>query len=203
MLKSPMMKYSNKIAIAVIYFLFFGATIGINSFANSNFTIDKASGRYTVFNAKPLVTGSKTTEVSAKDSRAQAIDSVFRFYKCPIEGLGPVFVEEADKNNIPYWLVASIAFQESSCGKNTPVKDGKESNNLWGYGVWGKHVKTFETIEQGIAAVSVYMDQRFYSQGITELCDIMKVYTPPSQGSWCRGVGFFRDKIVNYQSPNL
>jgi len=61
----------------------------------------------------------------------------------------------------------------------------------------------FDSWEHGIKVVSAYMNERFFSQGVTELCDIMKVYTPPSKGSWCAGVEYFKDAIDEYQTPLL
>lgn len=157
--------------------------------------------KYTIFSSKPKVLGYSTQDVDTEDARDERIDEVFEKYKCPIQGYGETFVKEADKNNIPYWLVAAIAFQESSCGKNTPVVKGEETYNLYGWGVWGPHVFKFESMEEGIATVSEYMSSKFISKGVTEPCEIMKTYTPPSKGSWCEGVKFFRDEIVEFESP--
>ncbi|HSX39128.1 MAG TPA: hypothetical protein VLI92_00875, partial [Candidatus Saccharimonadales bacterium] len=122
-------------------------------------------------------------------------------YGCPnFEGLGANFVAEADKNKIPYWLIPAVSFQESDCGNITPKKDVLESYNAYGWGIWGENVRNFDNWDHGIATVSKYMSDRFYSQGITDLCEIMKTYTPPSKGSWCKGVETFKDIIENYQT---
>ena len=76
-----------------------------------------------------------------------------------------------------------------------------ESYNGWGWGVWGDNVKFFDDWEHGIATVSEYLAERFYSKGITDPCDIMKVYTPPSNGSWCQGIDYFKEVITQYESP--
>lgn len=157
--------------------------------------------RYAVFSSKPFTLESMGQNLDYKDSRAVKIDSVFKHFKCPLEGYGQVFVEEADTNNIPYWVVAAISFQESSCGKNTPVTNGKKTTNAWGWATYGDQVYDFDSFEHGIKIVSKYMGKKFYSQGITDLCEIMRVYTPPSQGSWCAGVGYFGEYIQNYQTP--
>ena len=162
---------------------------------------NKPTIKYSVFAGQPMVMGSTSTNLEEGDARAVKIDKVFQKYKCPITGTGDIFVKYADENNIPYWMVAAVAFQESSCGKNTPKVDGEETYNLYGWGVWGAHVKQFDSMEHGIETVSKYMNTRFFSQGITEPCDIMRVYTPPSKGSWCEGVKFFRDEIAHYETP--
>lgn len=157
--------------------------------------------RYSLYSAKPLVLGEMTVDTGIGDPRAAKIEEVFLQYNCPITGMGDVFVNEADKNNIPYWVVPAIAFQESSCGKNIPIADGRYSYNAWGWAVYGDNVKEFDGWEHGIKVVSEYMNERFFSQGITDLCEIMKTYTPPSEGSWCEGVDYFKDIIHEYQTP--
>lgn len=157
--------------------------------------------KYSIYSSEPLTLSEATSTIYAKDSRAQRIDEVFGMFKCPMKGLGEAFVYEADKNNIPWYLAASIAFQESSCGKNTPKVDGVESYNAWGWAVYGSTVKTFESFEKGIATVSQYLYDQFISRGVTDTCEIMKTYTPPSTGSWCAGVTHFADIIKNYQTP--
>jgi len=158
--------------------------------------------RYYAYTSKPMRIDEASSDVYIRDSRSQRINEVFKYYKCPLEGMGEVFVHEADKNNIPWWLVASVAFQESTCGKFTPKIDGQETYNAWGWAVYGDNKHGFENWARGVETVSAYMYQRFFSRGITDTCDIMKVYTPPSNGSWCKGVDYFGDIIQSYKSPN-
>lgn len=167
----------------------------------TSFNLKINNHKYSLYASKPLVLGAMTSTTGIGDPRAAKIDMVYNMYNCPMANLGYKFVEEADKNNIPYWVVASIAFQESNCGKKTPEKDGVESYNAWGWAVYGDQVKMFDSWEHGIEVVSKYMNERFFSQGVTDLCEIMKTYTPPSKGSWCNGVDYFRLEIDEYQSP--
>jgi hypothetical protein len=171
-------------------------------FFNSGVSTNK-SRKYSLYSARPLVLGAMTGEAGLGDPRAAKIDQVFSSYNCPLEGLGNVFVSEADKNDIPYWVVAAISFQESSCGKRIPMVDSLPSYNAWGWAVYGDNVKVFDSWEHGIAVVSEYMSERFFSQGVTDLCEIMRTYTPPSQGSWCEGVDYFKDIINEYKTPLL
>lgn len=160
----------------------------------------KINDKYNIYASKPLVLSESTFEIATTDARAQKIDNIFRDYKCPLEGLGDVFVKEADKNNIPWWIVASISFQESTCGKSIPYIDGDPTYNAWGYAVYGDNVHQFDNWVEGIEVMSRYLKKTFYSKGITESQDIMKVYTPPSTGSWSKGVEYFANLIQNYSS---
>lgn len=161
------------------------------------------NGKYSIYSSKPLVLGDSDVRLYAKDARSQRINEIFKQYNCPLEGLGEVFVMEADKNNIPWWVVAAISFQESSCGKLTPEVLGVESYNAWGWAVYGENVQMFNNWVRGIETVSEYLGEKFYSQGITDLCEIMRTYTPPSKGSWCKGVQFYGDEILHYKSPQI
>ncbi len=193
----PVQKYA-VMGVAVALFLFtgvasFGAVVPakIEPYENHG---------YNIFSSKPLTYNYAVSQINTKDSRADKIDGVFARYSCPLEGLGGKFVEEADKYGIPWWLVASVAFKESSCGKNTPKIDGAETYNAWGWGVYGDNKHSFENFARGIETVSKYFWNNFYSFGIEDPCEIMKVYTPPSDGSWCADVMYFRDIFENYQT---
>lgn len=159
------------------------------------------TNKYAVFASKPLTLGYSNEQILSADARAAALEQVLEYFDCPMQGMGKVFVQEADKNGIPYWLAPAISFQESNCGKKTPEKEGVESYNGWGWGVWGENVKFFDSWENGIETVSEYLNDRFYSKGITDPCDIMKVYTPPSNGSWCAGINYFKEVITEFETP--
>lgn len=180
--------------------------------ASNNNNSTKYTPKYSIFSSRPLTSLGASTRLFGGDTRAATLDKVFEAYNCPLAGYGQTFVEEADKNEIPYWLLAAISFQESGCGKVTPkinISEGNEEEepemietyNAWGWGVWGKYAKSFDNWEHGISAVSRYLGEQFYSKGVTDTCEIMKTYTPPSDGSWCRGVNYFGEIIQNYASP--
>lgn len=156
--------------------------------------------KYNIYSSRPLQVNEYSYQIVSADSRAQKINNIFRDYQCPLEGLGDTFVKEADKNNIPWEIVAAISFQESNCGKKIPYINGEPTFNAWGYGVWGDNVHEFKNWVQGIEVMSRYLSKRFYQQGITDTSEIMKTYTPPSLGSWYKGVDYFINLIQNYSS---
>ena len=184
------------------FFIFLVAIIvGIIDYQTKNQTPTRLNiNKYNIYTAEPLVLGSSSVSLHGMDSRAKKIEGVFRAYNCPMAGTGQYIVDQADKNGIPYWLVPSIAFQESLCGKITPEKDGVESYNAWGWAIYGSSSKYFNNYEHGIKVLSEYLSKRFFKQGITDTCDIMRIYTPPSNGSWCKGVNYFGEKIQNFGS---
>ncbi len=153
------------------------------------------------YSAKTPENTQTSYETKSVDARVLRIERVLEKFNCPLAGNGSFLVQKADDYQIPYWLVVSVAFQESGCGKKTPKVSGvKESYNAWGYGVWGQNIKTFDSWEAGISAVSKYFGINFFAKGTTDPCEIMKVYTPPSKGSWCEGVKYFGELIENFES---
>ncbi len=203
-IKPALTKYPFVVALPAIWFAtLFLTIIFLATFLFFNTETAKKPQKYALYSSKPLVLGAMAGEAGTGDPRPAKIDQVFATYHCPLEGLGKIFVQEADKNNIPYWVAPAISFQESSCGKNVPgVGEGHdESYNAWGWAVYGDNVHGFDNWEDGIAVVSKYMNEEFFSNGITDLCEIMKIYTPPSQGSWCEGVEYFKDIINEYKTP--
>jgi len=169
----------------------------------SNYALQKPAPKYSIYSSRPLVLGTASNRLLGKDPRAAKIDKILEKFNCPMQNLGEFYVYEADKNNIPYWIVPAISFQESNCGKKSPTIDEEETYNAWGWAVYGSTTKGFDNWEHGISVVSDYMNERFFSQGITDPCEIMKVYTPPSNGSWCEGIKYFGDMINEYKSPVL
>ncbi len=202
--KFESLKQTDKLRISMI-------SLGINTallivvtiLITSNATTQNPHNKYAMFSSKPLTSLVSSSSLFGGDPRAAAIDKVFAVYNCPLEGKGRIFVREADNYDIPYWIVAAISFQESSCGRVTPKKDGEESFNAWGWGVWGNNVRSFENWEEGIRTVSRYLSENFFSRGVTDTCQIMRIYTPPSDGSWCHGVDHFGNIIQNYRTPSL
>lgn len=197
---SPL-KHLKYVALVWWAFLIFAVPVGLGS--SVLFSSSKATNnpRFNSFASKPLFVGEKEEAIQTADARVEKIERVFEKYKCPLTGTGHLFVEAADKYKVPYWLVASIAFQESSCGKNTPKpSEVGESYNAWGWGVWGTRVKTFDNWEHGIDVVTKYLSTNFFSKGVSEPCDIMDVYTPSSNGSWCSGVKYFGDMIQTFET---
>jgi len=201
MFKLPTIKISKNLLIkwimySHIAFILLAVTLVIYP-TNSKVSINN---RYTIYASKPLSLHESEFEIAITDARAQKIDNIFRDYKCPLEGLGETFVREADKNNIPWYIVAAISFQESGCGKKIPYVDNEPSYNAWGYAVYGDNVHMFDNWVQGIETMSRYLSKRFYAQGVTETSQIMETYTPPSMGSWYKGVDYFSNLIQNYSS---
>jgi hypothetical protein len=93
-----------------------------------------------------------TTQEKADFKRkADAIDKFLTSRKSVLAGYGAKFVEEADKNEIDWRLLVSIAGRETTFGKNM-CKNIKAPNNPFG---WGSCKIGFKSIDESIEKVSM------------------------------------------------
>ncbi len=77
--------------------------------------------------------------------QAKKIDAYFASMNLPLTGYGDKLVTEAEKNDIPYNLVASIGFHESTAGKFACGK------NYFG---WDSCHTKFDSVDQAIEVIS-------------------------------------------------
>ena len=86
-----------------------------------------------------------TPEEQARLDKAAKIDAYFGKYDLPLEGYGMKFVLEAEKNNLDWRLLPSIAMAESTGGKFGC------HNNPFG---WGSCKIKFESYDKAIEVVA-------------------------------------------------
>lgn len=132
-----------------------------------------------------------SAEIIPTDARSAIIDSFLLRYQSPMAGIGTAVVENADKYGLPFWLVPAIAQCESNLGKRVPA----DSHNAWGWGIYGEKVTRFETWEQGVEKVSQGLSKNYLAKGLTSPEEIMKKYTPGSNGSWAFCVQKFLNEL--------
>lgn len=160
------------------------------------YATQKESIEYSVFASKPLVETQITDSIELSDARAVIIDQYFAKHKCPLTGTGKTIVELSDKYNFAFWWLPAIAWQESTCGKQ--IIEG--SYNPLGYGIYGSKVTKFLSWDEAFTQVAKDLSKNYFSKGLIEPCDVQKVYTPSSKGSWCKSIKFFRDELLDYKT---
>lgn len=94
----------------------------------------------------PVIT---TQEAEDRKARAEKIDAFFASRNAPLEGYGMKFVEEADKHDIDWRLLAAISVIESNAGKQACKK---VENSVLGY---GSCKMSFKSIDESIEIVSM------------------------------------------------
>ena len=135
-----------------------------------------------------------TENIEHSDARPKIIENFFKKYNAPLASFSQDFISTADKYNLDYRLLPSIAMQESNGGKKVIV----DSYNPFGYGIYGKNVKRFASFSDAIERVGRGLKEDYIDQGLNTPSKIMPKYTPPSValgGPWAKGVSTFMEEL--------
>lgn len=165
------------------------------SFYITNAKITKPSVQnFKLYAALPKSETSISDEINHADGRAKVVEDFFKGYKSPLSDYDNLFIEVADKYQLDWRLLPSIAMQESNGGKRVI----KESYNPFGYGIYGTLVTKFKSWDESIERVGRALREDYLNQGLKNPSQIMTKYTPPSLakgGTWAIGVSTFMEEL--------
>jgi hypothetical protein len=128
-----------------------------------------------------------TSQVETVDARAELVSSFLARYNSPLEPheyYGTVLVEIADRYEIDFRLLPAIAMQESNLCKNAP----EGTFNCLGFGIHKKGTLGFDSYEAGFERAAKELKKNYIDRGLVTPEQIMKKYTPSSNGSWANSV---------------
>lgn len=149
---------------------------------------------FKLYAALPQIESEVSQNIQHSDARAKIIKDFFTGYISPLADLGQQFVDVADKYQLDYRLLPSIAMQESLGGK----KVIKDSHNPFGYGIYEDLVIRFNSWEEAIERVGRALREDYLNQGLKNPAQIMAKYTPPALskgGNWAKGVSSFMEEL--------
>lgn len=130
-------------------------------------------------------------QITQVDARVEIVRQFFQRYKSPLEPYASSVVEVADTYDLDFRLIPAIAMQESNLCKKAP----EDSYNCWGFGIYGQKVTMFSDYEEGIVAVTKTLALKYKADGLHTPQEIMRRYTPRSNGSWAESVEYFMDQL--------
>lgn len=152
-----------------------------------------------IFAALPVFDKQTKTSIKTADARPEIIRQYLHKFGSPLEPYADLIVSLSDQYQFDYrWMVA-IAQQESNLCKRIP----ENSYNCWGWGIYPEpsnpevlKVTRFDSYEDALRRISPQFTKIFlkgnHSQNPAE---VMKTYTPPSDGSWAFGINQFFDHL--------
>lgn len=138
---------------------------------------------------KPTIASIKTLK---NDDRAEILQKYLEQYNSPLAPHAQTFIDEADKNNLDWKLVASIAGVESYYGHMIPPY----SYNGWGFGVYGDNVLRFNSWDAGITHVSEQLRENYLGNLDTNIYVIGRKYA--SDPRWAIKVTNFMNQLDAY-----
>lgn len=131
-------------------------------------------------------------KTQTEDTRVEALRSYLKSMDSPLEAYAADYVNEADKNSLPWDLVISIAGTESSLGKAEPC------NNSYGFGVYGDNMLCFTSVKEGIATVSKALKERYIDGWhCKDIDEIGKYYA--ASNTWSMHTKYFMGQIEDYK----
>ena len=131
------------------------------------------------------------------DERVPLLRGYLQAKDSPLASKSAEMVATADKYQFDWRLLPAIAGKESSFGKKIPWdKEGqKPSYYAWGWCIYGDQVLSFSSWEEGIEKVGAGLRNGYFNKNLVTVEDVMRYYTPKSNGSWARDVSFIMEQI--------
>lgn len=121
--------------------------------------------------------------IEGGDARVTLVANFLKRHDSPLQPYddwGRKLVAIADKYQLDYRLLPSIAMQESNLCKHIP----EGTHNCLGFGITGTSTLSFDTYENSFDRAAKTLKEKYIDEGLTTPLQIMRKYTPPSDGSW-------------------
>jgi hypothetical protein len=126
-----------------------------------------------------------------KDKRVAVLKAFLRHYDSALYDHAEFIVKVSDEYLLDYRLIPAIAMQESTGCKFIP----QNSYNCWGWGIYGNTVTRFSSYPEAIQTIAKGLKTNYVDKGLTTPEQIMRKYTPSSNGSWSFGVNYFLEGV--------
>lgn len=130
-------------------------------------------------------------DTTIKDKRVAILKAFLRHYDSALYDHAEYIVKISDEYSLDYRLIPAIAMQESTGCKFIP----QNSYNCWGWGIYGSTVTRFTSYPEAIQTVAKGLKTYYIDKGLTTPEQIMRKYTPSSEGSWSFGVNYFLEGV--------
>ena len=131
------------------------------------------------------------------DERVPLLRGYLQAKDSPLASKAAEMIVTADKYHFDWRLLPAIAGKESSFGKKIPwdKEEQKSSYNAWGWGIYGDQILSFSSWEEGIEKVGAGLRDGYFNKNLITLEDVMRNFTPRSDGSWARDVSYFMEEM--------
>jgi len=147
-----------------------------------------------IFAALPTSNGVMAPTIIGNDATSIVIENYLKYYQSPLLPYKDKIIALSAQYGIKPQLILAIAQQESNLGKKSP----EGCFNAWGWGIHSKGTKCYSSWEEAIESIIKGIARDYCSKGYCEdACEMMKKYTPRSDGSWCLGVNQFLAELEN------
>lgn len=131
------------------------------------------------------------TEVKRVDKKALILANYLEGYDSPLQYHAQDFLDAADKYDIDWRLLPSIAGVESTFGKHTPG-----GYNAYGWGVYGQNALYFKSWRDGMFTVAKGLRENYVNKGLTNPYAMNRVYA--ASPTWGGRVAYFMNDLDQF-----
>lgn len=133
-----------------------------------------------------------SSSVLPDNSTPLIIENYLKRYRSPLLSFKDAIILYSEKYNVDPKLIVAIAQQESNLGKTSP----EDCYNAWGWGIHAGGTTCFTNWDEAIETVTRGIAKSYCARGLCDdPCEMMKKYTPRSNGSWCFGINHFLEEM--------
>ncbi len=138
------------------------------------------------------------------DERVPLLRGYLQAKDSPLASKAAEMIVTADKYQFDWRLLPAIAGKESSFGKKIPwdKEEQKSSYNAWGWGIYGDQVLSFSSWNEAIEKVEAGLRNGYFNKNLVTVEDLMRYFTPRSDGSWARDVKMIMEQIASTEKQN-
>lgn len=143
---------------------------------------------YHLFSSLPKELEGLQTAIARQDSRPILCHKLLEKYNSVLADYCQYIVEKSDQLGIDYRWPIAIAIAESGGCRHIP----HQSNNCWGYGIYGDQVVKFNDLKEGITKV-LELIANYQARGAQSPEEVMRWYAPPSVaigGPWAKTIHY-------------
>lgn len=129
--------------------------------------------------------------IQEEDSKVEIIRQFFARYNSPLEPYAADIVAAANRYDIDPRLLPAIAMQESTLCRSVVA----DSNNCWGWGIYGGKVTKFSNYPQAIETITKTLSTKYRDKGLVTPFEIAQLYNPRNTNNWAENVTSFMNRL--------
>lgn len=161
------------------------------SYQKSSGHVLGASTEGIAYAALPPTENTIENTIQAKDSKTEIVRQFFARYNSPLEPYAPDIIIAAERYDLDHRLLPAIAMQESTLCKKVIAN----SNNCWGWGIYGGKVTKFSNYPEAIETITKTLSTKYRDKGLVTPFEIAKLYNPRNTNNWAENVTHFMEQM--------
>jgi hypothetical protein len=150
-----------------------------------------ASSTGVAYAALPPADETITATIVQEDSQTEIVRQFLEKHNSPLEPYAPDLVVAANRYDLDFRLLPAIAMQESNLCKKVP----ENSNNCWGWGIYGGKVTRFNNYPEAIETISKTLATKYRARGLVTPHEVGQLYNPSNTNNWAESVTHFMEEL--------